>query len=406
MRFPCELKPAPSIDPAVRQAAEPLAAAGHKAWLAGEELAAQWWAPATPGPVSHRLLTDAPLSAVLDCFPHAVVITPRAAVLPSTAGPIDIVTNQVLPDCLVELGFTLLAVAWDLANDTAIDPYGGLDDVRAGRLRWAGSCDLERDPLLALRALRLVGELGVEPDADLVASLGAASLPPRPPVRTRGRAEWIRLIGSAHAGRALELGTATGLTKTLAPSGDRTIGRWIDALPPDIDLRLAVWLGPDGGAWLREWRFGVARTKRILELACHHPMEDAAIPKRDASVGRLLKRLAPEARAQLFAAREAQLASGVVPDAVVTQARAGMTALRSAIDRVEGNRRRAEVRSELALSGAQVMEVLGLGPGPQVGRALRHLASLCETDPSRNDEPQLLAALAAWAAEPGNVPGT
>jgi tRNA nucleotidyltransferase (CCA-adding enzyme) len=52
----------------------------------------------------------------------------------------------------------------------------------------------------------------------------------------------------------------------------------------------------------------------------------------------------------------------------------------------------------LALGGAEVMRLLGAGPGPHVGRALAHLARVVAEDPDRNDPETLAAELVAWQA--------
>ena len=180
------------------------------------------------------------------------------------------------------------------------------------------------------------------------------------------------MLCGPHAGRALALASASGLAKNLAPGADPGVSAWIDRTPARPDLRLALWLGGSAGPWLRGWRFGVPRSRQIVGL--------------DATD-----------RAALLAAREAQLASGVLPPEAVRRARSGLERLTAAIERVEGNQRRAAVRSGLALSGEQVMAQLGCGPGPRVGRALRHLAELCTREPARNTEPALRAALEQWA---------
>jgi tRNA nucleotidyltransferase (CCA-adding enzyme) len=59
-------------------------------------------------------------------------------------------------------------------------------------------------------------------------------------------------------------------------------------------------------------------------------------------------------------------------------------------------------RAELALTGAEVMACLGVGPGPRVGAALRHLLERVLEDPAENTPERLRERLRAWsAAEPG-----
>jgi tRNA nucleotidyltransferase (CCA-adding enzyme) len=55
----------------------------------------------------------------------------------------------------------------------------------------------------------------------------------------------------------------------------------------------------------------------------------------------------------------------------------------------------------LALDGRAVMEILGCGPGPEVGRALRHLAKAVEADPTCNTAGSLRARLLGWRSATG-----
>jgi tRNA nucleotidyltransferase (CCA-adding enzyme) len=51
---------------------------------------------------------------------------------------------------------------------------------------------------------------------------------------------------------------------------------------------------------------------------------------------------------------------------------------------------------DLALDGRAVMAILGAGPGPHVGEALRHLLDRVLEDPSLNEAAALGAELRAW----------
>ena len=55
-------------------------------------------------------------------------------------------------------------------------------------------------------------------------------------------------------------------------------------------------------------------------------------------------------------------------------------------------------RFDLALDGADVMRILGCGPGRTVGRALAHLTDCVVEDPSRNTPEALRALLESWAS--------
>jgi poly(A) polymerase len=60
--------------------------------------------------------------------------------------------------------FTVNAIAMPLAGGETVDPLGGGEDLRAGRLRIAGPGSFEQDPLRVLRLVRVAVELGLAPD--------------------------------------------------------------------------------------------------------------------------------------------------------------------------------------------------------------------------------------------------
>jgi poly(A) polymerase len=74
-------------------------------------------------------------------------------------------------------------------------------------------------------------------------------------------------------------------------------------------------------------------------------------------------------------------------------------------DELEERIARLEAEEELAsirppLDGRQVMTLLGVAPGPVVGRALAHLLEL-RLDRGPMSEEEATEALQAWAAEQG-----
>lgn len=78
-----------------------------------------------------------------------------------------------LEEDLASRDFTINAVAMDVCPDRfgeIVDPSGGLEDLKAGRLRTPAPPmrTFEDDPLRALRAARFAAQFGLTPDADLV----------------------------------------------------------------------------------------------------------------------------------------------------------------------------------------------------------------------------------------------
>lgn len=67
-----------------------------------------------------------------------------------------------------------LALALDSAEPELIDPTGGLQDLRDRRLRLSAADALDRDPLRALRAVRLASELDFKLDSSLVNAVASA----------------------------------------------------------------------------------------------------------------------------------------------------------------------------------------------------------------------------------------
>jgi tRNA nucleotidyltransferase/poly(A) polymerase len=67
-------------------------------------------------------------------------------------------------DDLATRDFTLNAIARPLAGGDAVDPFGGEEDLRAGRLRAVRPSVFQDDPLRLLRAVRLEDELDLRLD--------------------------------------------------------------------------------------------------------------------------------------------------------------------------------------------------------------------------------------------------
>ncbi len=78
-----------------------------------------------------------------------------------------------LEEDLARRDFTVNAMALRVPSPELIDPFGGADDLAAGRLRTPLSPEISftDDPLRMLRAARFLAGYGLEPDPDLVAAV-------------------------------------------------------------------------------------------------------------------------------------------------------------------------------------------------------------------------------------------
>jgi tRNA nucleotidyltransferase (CCA-adding enzyme) len=394
----------PELPFAVRAVLDRLAAAGFEAFLVGRCLRE---ALRGERPRDFGVATGAPLERTLALFPSAVPIGRRfgTAMLPTRAGPVDVTrfrAGRSIEDDLAHRDLTIDAMAWDPRRAELVDPFDGRADLAKGRLRAVGSADerLAEDPLRALRAARLQAELGFEVDPALEAALGRARGGLAQVARERVRSELARLLLGPEVGAALSLLRRTGLEEDLAPGALPDAARVVAALPADLELRLAAWLrGGAAAEALRRLYFGRAASQRVLRLVELHPLEAQAHPGSEPALRRLLRRAGDRELRGLLALRRAELA-GAAPAEAEAAGRA-LEALEAALARLRRGRELASRRGSLALGGAEVMGILGCGPGPLVGRALRYLAERVAEDPEQNQPAALRTWLARFAAESG-----
>jgi tRNA nucleotidyltransferase/poly(A) polymerase len=122
---------------------------------------------------------------------------------------------------LAKRDFTINAIARPLAGGEAVDPFGGREDLKAGRLRAVGESVFQDDPLRLLRAVRLEDELGLRLDPDTEALVREHATLVVRPAGERILAELRRL--SAGGYRRLD---ALGLLEPLGGGIDDRLDRW------------------------------------------------------------------------------------------------------------------------------------------------------------------------------------
>ncbi len=349
------------------------------------------------------------------------VLPPRADTDRSTDGPEPTTVDFVPLDGPIERDlarrdFTIDAMA--VGPEGPVDPHDGRSDLAARRLRSVSPGAFRDDPLRPLRGVRLAAELGLTWEAatrdrarEAVEALRSGTLPAPAPERIRD--ELIRIVRGDRPGDALDEAHALGLLAYVLPEaveGDGVaqgglhhldvLRHQLEALQrlasafPDADdaLRLATLLhdvgkpacrtvDPDGrirfhghaevGARIVRRRLTVLRFPRAVrdrsaELVRRHMLP---LPKGDREARRFVHRrrtLLPDLLRLMLADREAArgpLASQGARDAY-----------RTALGRVLRllDEESAPVRAPW-LDGRFVMRVLDLGPGPEVGQALRFL---------------------------------
>lgn len=113
--------------------------------------------------------------------------------------------------------FTVNAVAEPLSGGEAFDPLGGLDDLRAGRLRLAGDRAFEDDPLRVLRLARVAVELALEPVPEALAAARAQAKRLAEVSPERVFLELRKIVASVTPRRGLALLGEVGATEIVLP---------------------------------------------------------------------------------------------------------------------------------------------------------------------------------------------
>jgi poly(A) polymerase len=341
----------------------------------------------------------------------------------------DVEYGASLEEDLSRRDFTVNAMAARLPGYQLVDPFGGLADLRAGVLRTPASPQesFDADPLRILRAARFVAQLGFIPRPGLRDAM--TELAPRLAIVSAERisAELAKLLQSPlprGPSAGIRLLVDTGVADQVLPETPKlrletdehfrhkdvyqhsltVLDQAIEleeqyGLRQDLVLRLAALLHDIGkpktrsrlpgnrvafhhhevvGAKmarkrLSELRFPgevVADVSRLIELHLRFhgygtgEWTDSAVRRYVTDAGPLLPRLHALTRADC-----------------TTRNQAKAQRLARAYDSLEQRIAELAEREELAairpdLDGNDVMEILGVPPGPVIGRALAYLLDL------------------------------
>jgi len=395
-----------NLPSAIVQIGQKVIETGHASFLVGPGLR-DFLTGVTP---SHfELSTDAPLSQIVDWFSDGVVIGNRRDIVmvPSQAGPVDVSPFRAgarIEDDLAHRDFTINAIAYDIADRKWLDPYDGRTDLEGGLVR-AVRCARDRideDPIRALRGIRLAATRGWKLDPEFHSALGdaraALAAVPREPVRR----ELIAILLSAGASQALEQLERSGIASVLAPGAALGAGAVVDRLPCDLELRLAGWLrGSRVRTVLQQLRFCRPTVDRVELLLRHHYTDSQINTMTPAAVARLARRVGSHNLAALVALRVAE--TETTGDRT-EPARHALQILRESLASLRDAEQTASGRSQLAISGVDVIECLGCKPGPRVGRAIAYLTEQIRLSPALNSPAALRKLLSDWTDEPRDTP--
>jgi poly(A) polymerase len=338
--------------------------------------------------------------------------------------------------------FTVNALALRLPDMELIDPFDGLGDLAAGRLRTPLDPDVSfgDDPLRMLRAARFAARFSLEPDPALVDAVVrlAGRLSIVSAERIRDELDKMMLLDVPSA--ALWFVVRTGLADQFLPElpglalEQDPIHRHKDVLAHTLAvvdktskkrlLRLAALFHDvgkpktraitDGGVSFHHHEVVGARMTRVRMEALRYPAADTD------TVVRLVElhlrfhtyRLGWTDRAVRRYVRDAgpllDMLNELTRCDCTTRNASKARALARRMDELEARIVELRAQEELDalrpdLTGNQVMELLGIGPGPEVGRALAFLMEL-RLDEGPLGEEEAARRLRAWWAAGGPDP--
>ncbi len=365
------------------------------------------------------------------------ITTFRADVYRPDSRKPEVTFGDTIEDDLARRDFTVNAMAVRLPDFELVDPFDGLADLAASRLRTpqAPEVSFSDDPLRMLRAGRFIAGLGLEPAPELVAAVGAMHDRLEIVSAERIRDELDKLLVVERPSPGLWFLVETGLAGEFLPElpglalEQDPIHRHKDVLAhtlavvdktsPDRLLRLAALLhdigkprtrqfGP-GGVTFHHHEVVGARMTRARLTALHYPTEDVEVVTtlvelhlrfhtyRLGWTDRAVRRYVRDAGPLLDQLNE------LTRSDCTTRNAARARALEKRMDELE--RRIAELRAQEEvdairpeLDGRQVMAQLGVPPGPVVGRALDFLLEL-RLDEGPLGEEEARRRLDAWWAE-------
>ena len=335
-----------------------------------------------------------------------------------------------LADDLRRRDFRMNMIARRLAGDEIADPYGGIEDIRLGRVDIVDERTFEDDPLRMLRAAQFAARFGYTLTERAEAGMRASAALVSTVSAERVGDEFGKLMAAQAPSIGLEILRTTGVLEALWPELLEGVGvdqnDWhaydvyrhnlatVDAAPPgDVTLRLAALLHDVGkprtaapredgrgnsfyqhenvGAemvrpMLAKLRLPVELVDTVAHLVRHH-MYSADPDAQDKTLRRFVRRIGPEHLDRLFALRWADVRGSGLPKRDESNER-----FQARIAAVLAEGPAFSVR-DLAIGGSAVIAMFerkglaasGFRGDRRVGEVLQALFEEVTDDPSLNE---------------------
>jgi poly(A) polymerase len=348
-----------------------------------------------------------------------------------------------LADDLRRRDFTMNAMAVSVTGDrTFSDPYGGLADLARGVLRTPAAPEesFADDPLRMLRAARFVSTLGVTIDADAQTAMTGMSGQLGRITAERVQAELSKLLLGRAPQAGLDVMVEAGLAEVVLPelpalrmAADEH-GQHKDVYAHTLQvLAQAIDLETDGPDLVLRWAavlhdIGKPATREFLPggrvTFHHHEVVGARMARKRLKELRYSKDFVEDVAQLVFlhlrfygyrdgewtdsAVRRYFVDAGpllprlhkLVRSDCTTRNKRKAAALSAAYDTLEERIAALQAQEELDrirpdLDGNAIMQILGIPPGPLVGKAYQHLLELrMEHGPLGHD--RAVAELTRW----------
>lgn len=378
-----------------------LASEGHASHLVGEcvlQLALGL------SPTHYRAHSSISRDALLSLAPRAIPtgVASGAITIATVAGPLDVLPGHAGDEAQSDRkpsSFAILNLAFDPLRGDTIAPPQALRDIACRTLNPSDAAAPCSDPAFALEAARLVATYGFAASASLLDRARKTRFEVTAREHPRLRRLLRETLLAPHASAGLAFLRDSGAEAVLVSGVRAEASALVARVPPELRLRLGAWLlGADAKGLLRALRFGSQLSAELYRLFDHHPIDQCVAPSHDTQVRKLLGRLSQAEIADLLALRraEAEVLRETDQPAEADRVLLGLERMLEAFVRVREQQRRRERRARLAISGAQVMQLLGCEPGPVVGRAIRFLERAIEANPDINTPEALSAELDRW----------
>ncbi|MCK7623376.1 CCA tRNA nucleotidyltransferase [Streptomyces sp. RS10V-4] len=372
------------------------------------------------------------------------ITTYRSEAYDRTSRKPEVAYGDSIEQDLVRRDFTVNAMAVLLPQKEFVDPHNGLEDLAARVLRTPGTPQesFSDDPLRMMRAARFAAQLDFEVAPEVIEAMTAMAERIEIVSAERVRDELNKLILGHHPRKGLRLLVDSGLGDRVLPElpalrlesdehhrhkdvYEHTLTVLEQAIDleddgPDLVLRLAALLHDIGKPKTRRFEqdgrvsfhhhevVGAKMTKkrmtalkysnelikdvsRLVELHLRFhgygtgEWTDSAVRRYVRDAGPLLDRLHKLTRSDC-----------------TTRNKRKAAALSRAYDGLEERITRLQEQEELDairpdLDGNAIMEILGIGPGPQVGQAYKHMLEM-RLEHGPMDHEAAVAALKEWWA--------